>query len=100
MFPGFRNKKGGPGYSVPAAVCTRECVFQTRTKTPVAAEVLKATDHLLNPPPSLAGVTHPTHAPFSPPAFYVVDSTVRPLQTTINMSVPDDRVGLGTFYIN
>lgn len=77
----------------------RECILK-RQKIPVAAEVLKATDRLLNPPPSPAGLTHPTHTPFPLFVFYVVDSTVRPLQTTINMLVPDDRVGPGTFYIN
>lgn len=70
----------------------RECILK-RQKIPVAAEVLKATDHLLHPPPSLAAWTHPAHTPFSLFAFYAVESTVRPLQTTINMSVPDDRVG-------
>lgn len=70
--------------------------FKKGQKIPGAAEVLKATDRLLNPPT----LTHPTLTPFPLFAFYVVDSTVRPLQTTINMSVPDDRVGPGTFYIN
>lgn len=43
-----------------------------------------------------------TPYPYSIPlfAFYLVDSTVLPLQTTINMSAPDDRAGPGTFYIN
>lgn len=74
--------------------------LQEQLKIPVAAEVLKATDHLLNPPPSFAGLTHPTQTLFPVFAFHVVDSTVRPLQTTINILVPDDKVGPGTFYIN
>lgn len=43
----------------------RECILK-RQKIPVAAEVFKATDRLLNPPPSLAGLTHPTHTLFPP----------------------------------
>lgn len=42
-----------------------------------------------------------TPHPFPPPpAFYVADTTAHPLQTTVNMSVPDDRAGPRTFYIN
>lgn len=68
----------------------------------------KAADRLLGPPtpssltpPSATVLTHPAHCPSPPPfVFYVADLTVHPLQTTVNMWPSDDRVDLGTFYIN
>lgn len=76
-----------------------------RHKIPVATAILKKplTVVLTHPPtlPSPTGLTHPTHTPFpSVCLLCCVDLTVHPLQTTINMSVSDDRLSPGTFYIN
>lgn len=81
----------------------REYIFKLQ-RAPETA-VSKAADHLLNPPQPhphpLAWHTLARAPPPPPPlAFYVVDSTTRPLQTTINMSASDDRVGPGMFRIN
>lgn len=52
MFPGFLNKRSKN--KVKATMCHHHCwvYFYKRQRVPVAAEALKATDHLLNPPPS------------------------------------------------